>query len=43
MAEFYTYRIISGKTTYTKVPAKLKEAVRAILIDEGLVNLVTED
>lgn len=42
MAEFYAYRIIAGKTTYSKVPARLKEQVRAILIDEGFENLVKE-
>ena len=39
MAEFYAYRIICGKTTFAKVPAKLKDAVKAILIDEGFANL----
>lgn len=42
MAEFYAYRIISGKTTFTKVPAKLKEQVKAILIDEEFTDLVKE-
>ena len=42
MAEFYAYRIIAGKTTYAKVPAKLKSKVKAILIDEGFENLVEE-
>lgn len=42
MAEFYAYRIIAGKTTYAKVPAKLKEQVRAILLDEGFDNLIKE-
>lgn len=42
MAEFYAYRIIAGKTTYSKVPARLKEQVRTILIDEGFENLVKE-
>ena len=30
MAEFYAYRIIAGKTTYSKVPARLKEQVRTV-------------
>lgn len=42
MAEFYAYRIIAGKTSFSKVPAKLKEQVRAILLDEGFENLVKE-
>ena len=42
MAEFYAYRIIAGKTTYSKVPARLKEQVRSILIDEGFEYLVKE-
>ena len=42
MAEFYAYRIIAGKTTYAKVPARLKEQVRVILIDEGFEYLVKE-
>lgn len=42
MAEFYAYRIIVGKTTYAKVPARLKEQVREILIDEGFEELIKE-
>lgn len=42
MAEFYAYRIIAGKTTYSKVPARLKEQLRTILIDEGFEYLVRE-
>ena len=42
MAEFYAYRIIAGKTTFAKVPAKLKADVRAILIDEGYGHLAVE-
>ena len=42
MAEFYAYRIIAGKTTYSKIPARLKEQVRTILIDEGFEYLVRE-
>lgn len=40
MAEFYAYRIIAGKTIFAKVPVKIKEQVRAILLDEGFENLV---
>lgn len=39
MAEFYAYRIICGKTTFAKVPARLKEKVKAILVEEGFENL----
>lgn len=42
MAEFYAYRIIAGKTTFAKVPARLKEQVREILIDEGFEELIKE-
>ena len=42
MAEFYAYRIIAGKTTYAKVPARLKEQVREILIEEGFEELIKE-
>lgn len=43
MAEFYAYRIIAGKTSFAKVPVKIKEQVRAILLDEGFaVNPLTE-
>ena len=31
MAEFYAYRIITGKTTFAKVPARLKDAVTKVL------------
>lgn len=39
MAEFYAYRIICGKTTFAKVPSKLKPAVKEILIDMGCSEL----
>lgn len=42
MAEFYAYRIIARKTSFPKVPLKLKEQVRAILLDEGFEDLVKE-
>lgn len=35
MAEFLAYRILDGKTTFEKVPAKLKEEVKQILIESG--------
>ena len=39
MAEFYAYRILAGKTTFSKVPAKLKPAVKVILDDMGFSEL----
>ena len=39
MAEFYAYRSLAGKTTYSKVHAKLKPAVKAILDDMGFSEL----
>lgn len=35
MAEFLAYRILDGKTTFEKVPTKLKEEVRQILVELG--------
>ena len=35
MAEFLAYRILQGKLTYEKVPAKLKTDVKAILTELG--------
>lgn len=43
MAEFYAYRIITGKTTFSKVPAKLKADVKEVLIELGYTNLAEED
>ena len=42
MAEFYAHRIIAGKTTFAKVPEKLKVDVKVILINEGYANLAVE-
>lgn len=39
MAEFYAYRIICGKTTFVKVPLKLKADVKAILVELGYPEL----
>lgn len=39
MAEFYAYRIICGKITFAKVPARLKSAVKEILVEMGLETL----
>ena len=35
MAEFYAYRIITGKTTFAKVPARLRDDVRRVLTELG--------
>ena len=35
MAEFYAFRIIQGKTTFAKVPARLKDAVKKVLEELG--------
>lgn len=42
MAMFLAQRIILGKLTFDKVPAKLKTQVREILIDSGLPELCDE-
>ena len=42
MAMLWTQQIILGKKTYSQVPAKLKDAVRELLIDSGMEELVTE-
>lgn len=42
MAMFYAQRIIMEKTTFAKVPEKLREAVATILVSEcGLPQLVS--
>lgn len=44
MATFYAQRVILGKAEFANVPAKLKEAVADILINEcGLPDLVTKE
>lgn len=41
MAMLFAQRVILGKTAFDQVPAKLKEDVAAILVDEcGLPELV---
>ena len=39
MAEFYAYRIITGKTTCSKVPARLKDDVKKVLTELGYPEL----
>ena len=41
MATFFAQRVILGKTAFDQVPAKLKEDMAAILVEEcGLPELV---
>lgn len=42
MAMFFAQRVILGKTAFKDVPAKLKEGVRAVLIESGLDYLIEE-
>ncbi len=42
IAEFYVWRIISGKTTYANVPSVLKPLVAEILTEEGFTHLIIE-
>lgn len=39
MAMLYAQQIMLGKKTFAQVPAKLKDAVREILIDSGCAEL----
>ena len=40
MAEVYADLIIKGRKTYSEVPAKLKEAVKEVLIRRGHPELM---
>ena len=42
MAMFFAQRVILGKTSFTEVPAKLKDQVRELLVDARLPELVQE-
>lgn len=42
MAMFFAQRVILGKTSFTEVPAKLKDQVRELLVDAGLPELIQE-
>ena len=42
LAMLWTIQIINGKKTFAKVPAKLKEQVRQLLIDAGCEDLIIE-
>lgn len=40
MVELYVSLILKGKRTIDQVPAKIREEVRQILIEEGVESLV---
>ena len=42
LAMLWAIQIINGKKTFSQVPAKLKAAVRDILIDAGCEDLINE-
>lgn len=42
MAMLWVNQILLGKKTFAEVPRLLKEDVKALLIDAGYENLVTE-
>lgn len=42
MAMLYAQQIMLGKKKYSQVPAKLKDAVKEILIDSGCEDLLDE-
>lgn len=42
LAMLFASRVITGRTKFSEVPAKLKDKVRQILIDEGLEELCEE-
>lgn len=42
LAMLWAIQIINGKKTFAQVPAKLKDAVREILIDAGCEDLIEE-
>lgn len=42
LAMLWANQIILGKKTFKQVPAKLKNAVREILIDTGCEDLIEE-
>ena len=42
LAMLWAIQIISGKKTFAQVPAKLKDAVREILVDSGCEYLIDE-
>lgn len=43
LAMLFASRIILGRTKFSEVPAKLKDKVRQILVDEGLEKLCKEN
>ena len=43
MAMLFATKIILGKATFDQVPAKLKEQVAELLIDNGCADLITDE
>lgn len=43
LAMLFASRVITGRTKFSEVPAKLQPKVRQILIDEGLEELCNEE
>ena len=43
MEQFFAQRIVLGKSKYEDVPAKLKDGVKKILIDNGLESFIPEE
>lgn len=42
LAMLFASRVITGRTKFSEVPAKLQPKVRQILVDEGLEELCNE-
>ena len=42
LAMLWAIQIINGKKVFAQVPAKLKDAVREILVDAGCEDLIEE-
>ncbi|MDY6073101.1 MAG: hypothetical protein SPI49_03280 [Eubacteriales bacterium] len=42
LAMLFASRVITGRTKFSEVPAKLQPKVRQILVDEGLEELCEE-
>ena len=43
LAMLFASRVITGRTKFKEVPAKLQPKVRQILVDEGLEELCNEN
>jgi hypothetical protein len=40
---FFAQRVISGKQSFSSIPAQLKEDVKNLLIEQGFESLCVED